>query len=330
VAKAADNPWCWLLAVVEYFASDLLESAASLAETASASDLRRLLHGFKEQLLQQVVTWLPSAYADDQDVLLTGRRIGRQADCPVIAEAPLVTFRPGGCVMSSSSSNSSNDASNTLNSSSSTSTSGTMGDAFWHPKEFASTATPWLAVAARSMWLMGQVLSELLPASASSSSCASQQQRQQQQRHAVVTETFEVSTVSFKRLTEHLEVSYACVEWLGSQLCHMQLLGDDVATATSSSSSSVEDSAASMPLLTQLLQQHAQLQAGLYAAVQRCSAPWPPDPTHDVKSAAAASLLQRVWADQLPGQLRAFGAAVATALLLAGLATTPPAPTWAS
>jgi hypothetical protein len=70
-----------------------------------------------------------------------------------------------------------------------------------------------------------------------------------------------------------------------------------------------------MPLLTQLLQQHAQLQTGLYAAVQRCVVAWPPRMTqYDVKSAAAASLVHRVWGDQLPDQLRAFGAAVAAAL----------------
>jgi hypothetical protein len=45
------------------------------------------------------------------------------------------------------------------------------------------------------MWLMGQVLSELLPAACSSSGSELMKQQQQQQSHAVVTQAFEVNTV---------------------------------------------------------------------------------------------------------------------------------------
>jgi hypothetical protein len=70
-----------------------------------------------------------------------------------------------------------------------------------------------------------------------------------------------------------------------------------------------------MPLLQHLLEQHAQLQRGLFTALQRCHAgSAQAGQEYDVTSSAAASLLQRIWGDQLPGQLRVFGAAVCAAL----------------
>jgi hypothetical protein len=75
-----------------------------------------------------------------------------------------------------------------------------------------------------------------------------------------------------------------------------------------------------MPLLTKLSEQHAQLQTGLYLAVQRCVvAGLPAASAFDINSAGAASLVQQVWGDSLPGQLSAFGAAVAACTTLAKL-----------
>uniref|UniRef100_A0A383VRN8 MYND-type domain-containing protein n=1 Tax=Tetradesmus obliquus TaxID=3088 RepID=A0A383VRN8_TETOB len=166
--------------------------------------------------------------------------------------------------------------------------------------------------AARSMWLIGQLLGELLPA-ASSSGGSSGGSSSSTAAAAGQTNKDDMDEEYFISL---FEMVYACVEWLGWQLCHMQLPGDEAAatpTTTTSSSSPVE-LATSMPLLTQLLQQHAQLQTALYAAVQRCAAGHSVAQQHDGSSAAAASVVQRVWGDALPGQLRAFGAAVAAAL----------------
>jgi hypothetical protein len=162
------------------------------------------------------------------------------------------------------------------------------------------------------MWLMGQLLNDLLPGGSSSSSAVVQ--REQQLGHGALSMPFaNVDKVDEEFFVEMLEMSYSCVEWLGSQLCHMQLPGDDAATL--SISFSPEDAAARMPLLRQLLQQHAQLQTAMYVAVQcTAAAGLSGAQQHDIKSTAAAALLQHVWGDALPGQLRAFGAAVAAAL----------------
>ncbi|WIA36149.1 hypothetical protein OEZ86_007495 [Tetradesmus obliquus] len=87
------------------------------------------------------------------------RPIGDWAPAAVIAAGPLVTFRPGG--VNDSSSNSSGNGNGNGNGSS------------WYNQQLVYTMTPWLTVAARSMWLIGQLLSELLPASSSSSSGSS-------------------------------------------------------------------------------------------------------------------------------------------------------------
>jgi hypothetical protein len=270
-----------------------------MLENISDSELQAWLQNMEAVELQTILTWCP-ADAADADKLPTGRQIGEYAPARIIAASPQVTFKPGAVITGNSAVNA------------------THGSLFWYEEQLSSTMTPWLTVAARSMWLMGQVLSELLLASASSSSSVSRQ-TEQELLHRVSEQS--ANLTGYHMVTEEyfgalLEGAYVCVEWLASQLCHMQLPGDVAAVdRVSSSSSSPEDTASSMPLLTQLLQQHAQLQTGLYAAVQRCTAAGQLDKTqHDVKSAAAASLLRRVWGDQLPGQLRAFGAAVAAGL----------------
>jgi hypothetical protein len=245
------------------------EAAAAVVEAASDEDLFGLLHAVDLQSLQNLVTWSPAAA---NDVLPTGRRVGRYAAAEVIAAGPLVTFRPGG-----------------RNSSSSGGVLG--GRAAWLTEQMVHTVTPWLTVAARSMWLMGQLLSELLPGGSSSSHVAAQ--REQRLRYASSEAPINVDQMNEEDFVELLEMAYACVEWLGSQLCHMQLPGDDAATL--SISFSPEDAAARMPLLTQLLQQHAQLQAGMFAAVQRTAAAGLSGAQqHDIKSAAAAAMLQRM------------------------------------
>jgi hypothetical protein len=158
--------------------------------------------------------------------------------------------------------------------------------------------TPWLTVAARTLCLTGQILGELLPGDSRSMQEARQQQSASGRPSNMVDAAF---------LKRTLENAYACVEYLGAHLCHMLLPGDEAADASSS--------AASMPLLTKLLEQHAQLQTGLYLAVQRCAdAGQPAARAFDINSAGAASLVQRMWGDILPGQLSAFGAAVVAAL----------------
>jgi hypothetical protein len=105
---------------MQYVATTAGIPSASSFATASDSELRPLLPRLDEHLLRQIVTWLPPAHAADQDVLPTGRPIGRQADCPIIAAGPLVTFRPG-ARFTGSSSNSSCHGVNTFNNSSRTS-----------------------------------------------------------------------------------------------------------------------------------------------------------------------------------------------------------------
>uniref|UniRef100_A0A383VPY6 phytol kinase n=1 Tax=Tetradesmus obliquus TaxID=3088 RepID=A0A383VPY6_TETOB len=251
---------------------------------ASDSELQELLQKSHVGDLRTLVIWSQQLQAGNgaanEEMLQTGRRIGHwRAAAAAIAAGPPVTFRPGGLDSSSSSSSS------------------TM----WYTAQMGLSMTPWLTVAARSMWLVGQLLSELLLASSSSSRSAS----------LACPATEEEMDESFFAML--LEMAYTCVEWLGWQLCHMQLPGDQAPTlASSSSSSSLADVAASMPLLTQLLQQHAQLQAGMYAAVQRCAAG--PSSTQRHGSSDATACLQRVWGEQLLAQLRAVGAAVAAAL----------------
>uniref|UniRef100_A0A383VP93 phytol kinase n=1 Tax=Tetradesmus obliquus TaxID=3088 RepID=A0A383VP93_TETOB len=254
----------------------------------SDSELRETLEGLNPSTLQMLLTWSPLAEAAAADDVLmpSGRHTGRWA------AGPLVLFRPGGVDPSSSS----------------------CSTAAWYSEEVVASLTPWLIVAARSMWLMGQLLCELLPASSSSAAVP-----RQQHSNATAAPLNHLNAVAEGYFIRLLERAYVCAEWLGSQLCHMQLPGDEVPTpqlgsSSSSSSRSPEEGAAHMPLLTQLLQQHAQ-QVGLYQAVQRCAAAGPPSAAqHDVRSTAASLLLQRVWGDALPGQLRAFGAAVAAAL----------------
>jgi hypothetical protein len=146
--------------------------------------------------------------------------------------------------------------------------------------------------------------------SSSSGGSSSSMHRTQQQRSASAhpLHADKVDAAFFKRM---LQVAFSCVEYLGAQLCHMQLPGDEAADGNSDA----DGSAASMPLLTKLLEQHAQLQTGLYLAVQRCAAAGQPAAgMFDIYSAGAASLLQRMWGDSLPGQLSAFGGAVAAVL----------------
>jgi hypothetical protein len=282
--------------------------ALEAMRSCSDIELRAIMQGMSQSALQQIAARSP-ADADDEDILPTGRRMGRHAAAPVMAAGPLVTFGPGRVHLENSSSSGSRHGATTTSSSSST-------DVLWYNEELVGTLLPWLTVAARSMWLMGQVLSELLPAVHSSSSSGSSASGLREQQHwfAGLSDQSKANFVDEQFFREMLERAFVCVELLGSHLCHMKLPGDE-AEAAGSSSSSLEDTVASMPLLTQLLQQHAQLQTGLYAAVQRCAAAGQLDETqHDARSAAAALLLQRVWGDQLPGQLRAFGAAVAAAL----------------
>jgi hypothetical protein len=290
--------------IVTAAAAHMAESKAPLSELLSSdmldntsdSELQAWLCGMDAATLRLIVTEC-LADAAHVDRLPTGRKIGEYAAARDIGAGPLVTFKPGAAVIDNSAVNVSH------------------GGLFWYEEQLSTTMTPWLTVAARSMWLMGQVLSELLLASASSSSSRSRvlEQAEQELWDRIYGQSANLHMVTEEYLEEMLEAAYLCVEWLGSHLCHMQLPGDDAVMAAGSSTP--EDSAASMPLLTQLLQQHTQLQTGLYAAVQRCAAAGQLDETqHDVKSAAAAVLLQRVWGDQLPGQLRAFGAAVCAAL----------------
>jgi hypothetical protein len=223
--------------------------------------------------------------AAEADLLPSGRRIGFIAEADIVTADPAVTFRPGG--MNTNSSDSSSSVS-------------------WYTDELMLTVAPWLTVTARSMWLLGQTLSELLPGGSSSNPSSSRTLEQPTYLNLVDAETIQ----------QLLEEAHACVEYLGSQLCRMQLPGDDAAADGSSSIGGGADAgAASMPLLTKLLEQHAQLQTGLYLALQRCAAAEQPAAgQYDINSAGAASLLQRVWGGSLPGQLSAFGAAVTAAL----------------
>jgi hypothetical protein len=228
----------------------------------------------------------------DEDLLPTGRRIGRFAKAEVVAAGQLVTFRPGGTTISSTGSSSSSSA--------------------WYTDEAIMLMTPWLTVVGRSIRLTGQILSDVLLLVGSSSMRRTQQQRS---ASASLSEVDAVDSAYVKGL---LENANSCVEYLGSQQCHMQLAGDEPAegsTSADGSGKSADGSAARMPLLTKLLEQHAQLQTGLYLAVQRCAAAGQPAARKfDINSAGAAALVQQVWSDSLSGQLSAFGAAVAAAL----------------
>jgi hypothetical protein len=248
----------------------------SLLEIADDAAFEAAFDSAEAEMCAELMSWFCTDAADDG--LTSGRRIGRFAEAEIVAAGPLVTFRPGGRSSSSTGSSSSSSSSSSS----------------WYTDEVIMLMTPWLTVAARSIWLTGQILSELLPGSSSS------MQRTQQQRSTSADQST-VDAAFFKRL---LERAYSCAENLGSQLCHMRLPGDDVA-----------DGAARMPLLTKLLEQHAQLQTGLYLAVQRCAAAGQPAArTFDINSAGAASLVQQMFGNSLPAQLSAFGAAVAAAL----------------
>jgi hypothetical protein len=206
------------------------------------------------------------------------RRIGHCGIAEQVVGQGFFTFQPGG-----------------INSRSVVGSSAS-GNVLWYNKQIANACIPWLTVAARSMWLMGQTLSELLPggSSSSSSGCGSGSSV-----HSA--EMAEVDVAFFREL---LESTFACCEWIGSQLSHMHLPGDADPLDGSSSSKLIYNSSSSggshvpegsMPLLQQLLDQHAQLQYGLFNALQQCVAdPGPPAVIHDIQSAAGVSLLQRM------------------------------------
>jgi hypothetical protein len=272
----------------------VLQRTQEFFESVDDACVQRVLNRLDAIDLQNILSSAPTA-ADDDSLLPPGRHIGQVAASEVIAAGPLVTFRPGG--MNTSTTGSGNGSSRS-----------------WYTDSIVVSLTPWLTVAARSMWLMGQTLSELLPGGSSSSSNAMYQTLQQQRSAVSVPQAAGVNMVDAAYFRYMLERAHACVEHLGSQLCHMQLPGDDVA-ADGSSSSGADGSAASMPLLTKLLEQHAELQTGLYLAVQRCAAAGQLAATkYAINSADAAVLVQSMWGDSLPGQLSAFGAAVAAAL----------------
>jgi hypothetical protein len=244
-----------------------------------------------------------------------GRRFGMCSSVEAVLAGGLVTFGPGGVINSSSNSSSGGTGGDSSSSSS----------VFWYNAQEANAITPWLTVAARSMWLMGQLLSDLLPGGSNSSS-SSGSSSGGSAHMSLIKELMKATGLSLPAcppdfsmvdaafFQKRLNLAFACVEWIGSQLCHMQLPGNDPATLRSSFGP--EDAAARMPLLAQLLQQHAQLQQSMFAALQRsvAAASAPQGQQYSVKSAGAAALLQCMWGDVLPGQLRAFGAAVAAAL----------------
>jgi hypothetical protein len=244
------------------------------------------------------------------------RGIGHCAVAEEIVSQGFFTLQPGGI---SSSSVVGSDAS---------------GNVLWYNQQVASTVIPWLTVAARSMWLMGQLLGELLPGGSgnssggggssgrgSSSGGGGGGSSSSSSGHPQLTS---VSALYFNNLQVG---AFSCCEWIGSQLSHMHLPGDAdplegsssgkliYSSSSSSSSSNGRMPEGSMPLLEHLLDQHAQLQLATFTALQRCTAEGRPSTVkHDIKSAVAAALLQHVWGDELPGQLRAFGAAVAAVL----------------
>jgi hypothetical protein len=262
------------------------------------SNLRMLMAILPDETLQQLLA--PQA---PPRVGASTRCIGHCMEAEQMVGEGFFTFQPGGI------------------SSSSVVGSNASGNVMWYNEQMANVVIPWLAVAARSVWLMGQILSDLLPGSSSSSSSSSCSGRPPQVSPGVL----DWYAVFFKML---LESAFSCCEWIGSQLSHMHLPGDadplegssssklifsDSSSSSSSSGSHVPEG--SMPLLQQLLEQHAQLQYGMFTALQRCVAERrPAAAVHNTQVAAGSALLQHMWGDSLPGQLSAFGAAVAAAL----------------
>jgi hypothetical protein len=221
------------------------------------------------------------------------RRMGARAKVEVLVTEEPLEFTPGGgtatCYGSSSSTSSS-------------SSSGAAG--VWYSDAVAATMVPWLTTAARSMWLIGQVVNELQTGSSSSSSSGSSSREPPETDSASQQDQYDL-LLSWV-LPRVLEVAVAAVEWIGSELCHMRLPGDVVADSSST---------ASTPLLLELLEQQLQLQQALHAAAKRCVAAAATAPADcDIRSAAVRSYLQQVWGPDLALQLRAFGAAVAEAL----------------
>jgi hypothetical protein len=300
-------------AVPEQFVDPWLykEVHSPIMDRASDVDMQTMMQMFPDDAVRAMLTFGVPAAAAAEHVNRFGRRFGSYASAQEIVAGRLVTFAPGGVIYSSSSSSSAGG------SSSSSSSNSTV---FWYNAQEVSAMTPWLTVAARSLWLTGQTLSELLPGGSISSSGGSSSRSTPLQAVELLlnaggvpmpkhpdacAEACLVDAAFFLKL---LELAYSCVEWLGSQLCHMRLPGDEPAADGSSEEER-------LPLLQRLLERHAQLQQELFAALERCVAGRAePDRQCDVCSAAAALLVQRMWGDSLPGQLSAFGAAVAAAL----------------
>jgi hypothetical protein len=284
---------------------------SSLGEVTD-SQLEMMMQVLDDTSVRRVLTAGVNDAAAAEHEHRFGRRFGMSHSPATVLAGGLVTFGPGGVINSSSSNGGTGDGS---------SISSSSGSVFWYNAQEANAITPWVTIAARCMWLTGQLLNDLLlggnissnsGSSSSSSGSSAQMQLMEQLMQATglsngmpVCPT-DFGTVDAAFFLKCLDLSYACVEWTGFQLSHMQLPGDDVATAGSGSgSSSPGDTAASMPLLTQLLQQHAQLQQSMFAALQRsvAAASAPSGQQYSVKSAAAAAMLQCMWGDVLPGQL---------------------------
>jgi hypothetical protein len=246
------------------------------------------------------------------------RRVGAIAKVEVLATEEPLEFTPGGGNSSNTSSGSSSIGQQTEQGSTSTSTNTSTGSSsssagqqseqssnsaagVWYSDVVAATMVLWLTTAARSMWLIGQVVSELQTGSSRGSSSSSGGSLE-------ANSSSQQDLLSAWELPRVLEVAVAAVEWIGSELWHMRLPGDVVPDSSSSDS-------ASAPLLLDLLEQHLQQQQAVHAAAKRCVAAAATAPADcGIRSAAVRSYLQHVWGPDVALQLRAFGAAVAAAL----------------
>jgi hypothetical protein len=226
------------------------EVHSPIMDTASDIEMQMMMQMFPDDAVRAMLTVGVPAAAAAEHVNQFGRRFGSAASAQQIVACGLVTFGPGGVIHNSSSSSS------TVGSSSSS-------NVFWYNAQEACAMTPWLTVAARSLWLSGQTLSELLPGGRISSSGSSSSSTSLQTIQLLLRATgvpmpdrpgADSSMVDAEFFQKSLELAYSCVEWLGSQLCHMRLPGDDAAAADGNSEEG------RMPLLQRLLERHAQLQ----------------------------------------------------------------------
>jgi hypothetical protein len=154
------------------------------------SDLRIMLTILPDEHLQLLLA--PPA---PPRVGASTRGIGHCSVAEQIVSQGFFTFQPGG-----------------ISSSSSVVGSNASGNVLWYNEQVANMTVPWVTVAARSMWLMGQSLGELLPGSSNSSSSSSSSSDGDSSGSSHPRELTEVDAEFFKQL---LESAFSCCEWIG-------------------------------------------------------------------------------------------------------------------